>query len=145
MEAFFTFLASYWWILLIFAGMGYGAFEEWLDFKKEQRKLGASTEAVGGDLKALRDEWTEERARLTRRIEHLEAIVTSQTWDALHDDARHHDALHGGALHDDAMQDHAMQDGEAALPLNRATPPPPDGAAPASDAERAERIAKRIR
>ena len=130
MEAFFTFLASYWWILLIFAGMGYGAFEEWLDFKKEQRKLGASTEAVGDDLEALRDEWTQERARLTRRIEHLEAIVTSQTWDA---------------LHDDAMQDHAMQDGEAALPLNRATPPPSDAAAPISDAEQAERLAKRIR
>ncbi|NBB87063.1 MAG: hypothetical protein GVY12_12725 [Bacteroidetes bacterium] len=140
MEAFFTFLASYWWILFIFAGMGYSAFDEWLDFKKEQRKLGASTEAMGDDLEALRDEWKQERARLTRRIEHLEAIVTSQTWDALHGDA-----LPEGALHDHAMQDHAMQDGEAAPPLNHATPPPSDATAPVSDAERAERIAQRIR
>jgi hypothetical protein len=125
MEAFFTFLTYYWWILLIFAGMGYGAFDEWLEFKREQRKLGASTEAVGDDLEALRDEWTQERARLTRRIEHLEAIVTSQTWDALHEDT--------------------MQDGKAALPLNHAPPPPLDAADPVSDAERAERIAKRIR
>lgn len=125
MDAFFTFLASYWWILLIFSGMGYGAFEQWLDFKKEQRKLGASTEAVSGDLDALREEWKQERARLTRRIEHLEAIVTSQTWDALHDDT--------------------MQDGEAALPLNQPTLPPLDTTDSVSDAERAERIAQQIR
>lgn len=123
MEAFFTFLASYWWILLIFAGMGYGAFEEWLEFKKEQRKLGASTEAVGEDLEALREEWQEERARLTRRVEHLEAIVTSQTWDALHDDA---------------------------LPEGSAVPVYPeaprlDATDIVSDAERAERLAQRIR
>jgi len=129
MEAFFTFLASYWWILLIFAGMGYGAFEEWLDFKKEQRKLGASTEAVGDDLEALRDEWTQERARLTRRIEHLEAIVTSQTWDV---------------LCDNALNDGAVQDSEAALTLNQPTPPL-DTADPVSDTEQAARIAKRIR
>lgn len=125
MDAFFTFLASYWWILLIFSGMGYGAFEQWLDFKKEQRKLGASTEAVSGDLDALREEWKQERARLTRRIEHLEAIVTSQTWDALHDDT--------------------MRDGEAALPLNQPTLPPLDTTDSVSDAERAERIAQQIR
>ncbi|NBC01231.1 MAG: hypothetical protein GVY15_10290 [Bacteroidetes bacterium] len=139
MEAFFTFLASYWWILLIFAGMGYGAFEEWLDFKKEQRKLGASTEAVGDDLEALRNEWNQERARLTRRIEHLEAIVTSQTWDALCDDA-----LNESAVQDGAVQGGGVQDGAAALPLSQPTPPL-DTAGPVSDAEQAARIAKRIR
>lgn len=130
MEAFFTFLASYWWILLIFAGMGYGAFEEWLEFKREQRKLGVSSEEMNEDLTELKQEWLEERARLTRRIEHLEAIVTSQTWDALHD----------GAPHDDTMLA-----GKATLPPQSSTPSPPDTTAPVSDTERAKHIAQRIR
>ncbi len=88
MEALFTFLASYWWVLLIFAGMGYGAFEEWLSFRREQEKLGASTAEMSDDISELKQEWNEERARLTRRIEHLEAIVTSQTWDEVVEPSR---------------------------------------------------------
>jgi|GEM_PF-599616 len=120
MDALFTFLASYWWILLIFAGMGYGAFEEWLDFKREQRKLGASAEEMSEDLTDLKQEWKEERVRLTRRIEHLEAIVTSQTWDALHEQ--------DATLPPLQAPEHALE-----------TEPSLD------DEERARRLAKRIR
>lgn len=65
------------------AGMLYGAFSEWLKFKEKQAQLGTSTSELGQTVaeqqKAL------EAAQ--RRIQNLEAIVTSQMWDVVHDEA----------------------------------------------------------
>ncbi|MES3630656.1 MAG: hypothetical protein PPP56_10885 [Longimonas sp.] len=76
------FLGSYWWVLLIFTVFIYSAFEEWLQFKTEQRKIGASTKETEEKLDELRSEWDAERKRLNKRIQHLETIVTSDVWDA---------------------------------------------------------------
>jgi len=91
-------------VIFALALTAYAPFKDWLNVKKEQCKLGGSTQAVGDDLGALRDELTQERARLTRRIEDLEAIVTSQTWDV---------------LCDNSLNDGVARDSEAALPLNQ--------------------------
>jgi len=81
------FLGTYWWILIVLIVFAYSAFEEWLEFKTEQRKIGASTEETEEKLDALRSEWEAERERLNRRIQHLETIVTSEAWDRVHGDA----------------------------------------------------------
>lgn len=80
------FLGTYWWILIILLVFGYSAFEEWLEFKTEQRKIGSSTEEIEAELRALQQEWKAERERLNRRIQHLETIVTSEAWDRAHSD-----------------------------------------------------------
>jgi len=86
MTELFEFLGTYWWILIVLIVFAYSAFEEWLEFKTEQRKIGASTEETDEKLEALRGEWEAERKRLNRRIQHLETIVTSEAWDVAHSD-----------------------------------------------------------
>lgn len=74
----------FWFVLIIvFSSLLLGGFIEWLKFKTKQRELGASTEETDEALRALRAEFEEQQKRLVRRIEHLEAIVTSQDWDLL--------------------------------------------------------------
>ncbi|MGI9174250.1 MAG: hypothetical protein ACR2GR_02870 [Rhodothermales bacterium] len=58
--------------------------------KEKTRQLGSSTEELEGTVASLTEtlEHSEAQQRaLVERIQNLEAIVTSQTWDALHDDA----------------------------------------------------------
>lgn len=72
-----------WWVLIVLAALALGAFSEWLDFRRKQSKLAAETRDTNRDLDALREEFEERQARLARRIEHLEAIVTDKTWDEI--------------------------------------------------------------
>jgi phage shock protein B len=54
---------------------------DWIRLRASQRELGASsreTERAVADLKRQRDE-------LQQRVENLEAIVASQTWNAIQD------------------------------------------------------------
>ena len=77
-----------------FGTFGSGVGGGWIE-RRTQELMGA--EASEGRLRALLDETLEERAipsgapqdvtRLQRRIEHLEAIVTSRDWDEIHTDA----------------------------------------------------------
>jgi hypothetical protein len=71
------------WILIPLAGIGVKMFKEWLKFKAQQRVLGASTSDLEKDVTALQ----KENAALNERLQNLEAIVVSQTWDVLHDKA----------------------------------------------------------
>lgn len=71
------------WILIPIIAILAGSFKEWLKFKEKQRQLGHSTEELEKQLAA-------QQAALDaaqRRLQNLEAIVTSQVWDTLHDDA----------------------------------------------------------
>ncbi|MEM1094822.1 MAG: hypothetical protein AAGJ10_09470 [Bacteroidota bacterium] len=65
-------------IISIVGGLGFATFAMWLDFQNKQAKAGASSselaEAVAAQQKLL------EAAE--RRIQNLEAIVTSEAWDA---------------------------------------------------------------
>ena len=95
-----------------------GGFKEWLEFKQKQDRLGASTTEIEKELHALEDELRkrdERQQALERRIQNLETIVTSETWDAL-------------------------VDGEAAPPLSLEPPEQEENLA-----ARTEQIARRLR
>ena len=69
------------WVLIPITAILMKGFREWLRFAAVQRRLGASTtelEKQVGDLKRLNE-------ALGDRVQNLEAIVVSQTWDALND------------------------------------------------------------
>lgn len=73
------------WILIPIVGILAGTFSKlaktWMRIKAQQQLLGASNRELEQDVTALQ----KDRASLLQRLENLEAIVVSQTWDALHD------------------------------------------------------------
>ncbi|MFY9820129.1 MAG: hypothetical protein WAM82_02030 [Thermoanaerobaculia bacterium] len=69
------------WVLIPIAGILAGTFTEWMKFKATQRQLGASTNELDREVAELR----KINQALQERVQNLEAIVVSQTWDALHD------------------------------------------------------------
>lgn len=69
------------WVLIPLAAIMVGALKEWLKFKEKQLQLGESTTELGTTVTELQSE----NERLTERVRNLEAIVTSQAWDALHE------------------------------------------------------------
>ncbi|PEN06576.1 hypothetical protein CRI93_09870 [Longimonas halophila] len=103
------FLGTYWWILIVLIVFVYSAFEEWLEFKTEQRKIGASAEETEEKIDALRSECKAERERLNRRIQHLETIVTSEAWDRAHSDRASQEPL----LDDMDSKDRSSQEEKA--------------------------------
>ena len=109
-----------WWVLVPVIAILVGAFSEWLKFKEKQARLGTSTseleQTVAAQQQAL------EAAQ--RRIENLEAIVTSQMWDAVHDETL-----------PEVERQRALA--QARLHLD-----PPDEP---SDAERVARMARRLK
>ena len=68
------------WVLIPIAGILAGTFKEWVKFKATQRELGASTHELDREVEELR----KINEALQQRVQNLEAIVVSQTWDALH-------------------------------------------------------------
>ena len=86
MELFWAFS----WIWIPITAILVGGFTEWLKFKEKTRQLGSSTEELEGTVKSLTETLQKSEAQqqaLIQRIQNLEAIVTTQTWDALHDNA----------------------------------------------------------
>ena len=86
MELFWAF--SWIWIPII--AILVGGFTEWLKFKEKTQRLGSSTSELESTVTSLTETLKQSEAQqevLVERIQNLEAIVTSQTWDALHDDA----------------------------------------------------------
>ena len=77
------------WVLIPIAGILFGAFKEWLNFKEKQLKIGESTEhlevKVDELLQAL-EKSEREKEGLLSRLQNLETIVTSQVWDVLSDE-----------------------------------------------------------
>lgn len=71
------------WVLIPLAGIMAGMFKEWLKVRAKQRDLGASNHDLEKDVATLQ----KENATLNERLQNLEAIVVSQTWDVLHDKA----------------------------------------------------------
>lgn len=58
-----------------------GTFKSWLRMKAQQQVLGASNHELERDVATLR----KDRDTLLERLENLEAIVVSQTWNVVHD------------------------------------------------------------
>jgi hypothetical protein len=71
---------AFWMIFPIF-GMLMGMFKQWLRFKERQNQLGTST----NNLEKLVAELRQRDQALAERVENLEAIVVSQTWDVVQD------------------------------------------------------------
>jgi hypothetical protein len=74
----------YTWIwvpLIAIAAMATRAFRSWLRFQATQRQLGASTHDLEREVASLR----QTHETVLERLQNLEAIVVSQTWEALHD------------------------------------------------------------
>jgi len=69
------------WVLIPVTAIVMKTVREWLRFKATQRQLGAST----GELEREVDGLKREREAILDRLQNLEAIVVSQTWDVLHD------------------------------------------------------------
>ena len=87
------------WIWIPIVAILAGTFKEWLKFKEKQRQLGNSTEVLEKQIAAQQ----EALDAAQRRLQNLEAIVTSQMWDVLHDaelpEAEKQRALAGARLH----------------------------------------------
>lgn len=69
------------WVLIPVVAILAGTFKTWLKMKAQQQVLGASNRELEQDVAALQ----KDREALLARLENLEAIVVSQTWDAVHD------------------------------------------------------------
>ena len=69
------------WVLIPIAAIVTRAFRSWLRFQATQRQLGTSTHDLEREVAGLR----QANETVLERLQNLEAIVVSQTWDALHD------------------------------------------------------------
>ena len=70
-----------WWVLIPLAGIAAGVFREFMRMRIRQQSLGTSTHGLAKEVSTLKAE----NAALLDRIQNLEAIVVSQTWDVIHD------------------------------------------------------------
>lgn len=69
------------WVLIPITAILSGVIREWIKVRATQQSLGSSTQ----DLERTVDELRRREKELTHRLENLEAIVVSQTWDAVTD------------------------------------------------------------
>ncbi len=120
-------MAAWVWVLIPISFILVGAFNEWLKFKSKQTQLGTSASELEGtvnDMAARLEKSEADRESLIRRVQNLETIVTSQMWDALHDDSL-----------EPAQKDVALAEARTSLAL-------PDEE---QDAERVARMARRMK
>lgn len=109
------------WVLIPVTAILAGSWKEWMKFKATQRQLGASTDELEREVTAVR----RLNETLLERVQNLEAIVVSQTWNALHD--------HGLAP--------AERELKVASAAHRELRPPEPTAA---NQQRAEQLARRL-
>jgi hypothetical protein len=69
------------WVLIPVAAILAGVIRDTFKMRMRQNSLGASTTELEKEVAALR----QEREVVLDRLQNLEAIVVSQTWDAVHD------------------------------------------------------------
>lgn len=70
-----------WLVLIPITAILMKGLREWLRFAATQRRLGTSTTELEREVTDLR----RTNEALAERLQNVEAIVVSQTWDALHD------------------------------------------------------------
>jgi len=69
------------WILIPVTAILAKTFRQWLVLQATQRRLGVSTEGLEREVAEMR----QRNEALVERVQNLEAIVVSQTWDAVND------------------------------------------------------------
>jgi len=71
------------WVVIPVVAILAGTLKTWLRIRAQQHVLGASNRELEREVGEIR----RERSELLQRLENLEAIVVSQTWDAVHDNS----------------------------------------------------------
>ncbi len=71
------------WVLIPVVAILSGVLKTWVKVQSQQRVLGASNHELERDVATLR----KDRDALLERLENLEAIVVSQTWNVVHDNS----------------------------------------------------------
>jgi hypothetical protein len=74
---------SFAWVLIPIAGIMAGMWSEWLKFKEKQARLGSTAETLESSFEELSGKLEAQNESLIKRIQNLEAIVTSADWDRL--------------------------------------------------------------
>jgi hypothetical protein len=69
------------WVLIPIVAILSGVLKTWVKVQSQQRVLGASNHELEREVATLR----KDREVLLERLENIEAIVVSQTWNVLHD------------------------------------------------------------
>ena len=69
------------WVLIPVVAILAGVLRDWVRVRAKQKTLGASTSELEREMTALQ----KEREVILDRLQNLEAIVVSQTWDAVND------------------------------------------------------------
>ena len=69
------------WVFIPIVAILAGTFKSWVKIRMQQRMLGASNQGLEKEIAEIR----KEREVLRQRLENLETIVVSRTWDAVHD------------------------------------------------------------
>jgi hypothetical protein len=112
--------ANWIWVLIPITAILSGVIREWIKVRERQQVLGSSTSELEKTVTALRAREQE----LAHRLENLEAIVVSQTWDAV----------------TDRSLPPVEREVRVSSVARREMPPPP-----APDSQKAEAIARRLR
>jgi len=110
------------WVLIPVVAILSGVLKTWVRVKAQQQVLGASNKELEQDVAAMR----RDRDALQSRLENLEAIVVSQTWNVVHD-------------HSLPPEEREMR---VASTVRRELAPVPSGP---SNQQRAEQLASRLR
>jgi hypothetical protein len=74
-----------WWVLIPVVAILAGSFDQWAKLNSKQRELGTSADELEKAVDEIKEELKSQQQKLEQRIANLETIVTSQTWDVLHD------------------------------------------------------------
>ena len=73
--------ANFFWVLIPITAILSGVIREWIKVRATQQSLGSSNQHLEKQVAELRAR----EGEMARRLENLEAIVVSQTWDAVTD------------------------------------------------------------
>lgn len=73
-------MEGFWFLIPVVAILS-GVLREWIKVRARQQNLGTSTKELEREVAALK----KEREAILERLQNLEAIVVSQTWDAVND------------------------------------------------------------
>ena len=71
------------WVIIPVIAIFAGTFKTWVRVRAQQQVLGASNRELEREVAEIR----RERTDLLQRLENLEAIVVSQTWEVVHDNS----------------------------------------------------------
>ena len=73
-----------WWIFIPIVAILAGTMSEVIKSRDKQRALGSSGKELENEVKTLKLELEQQKEIYERRLANLETIITSQTWDVLH-------------------------------------------------------------